>query len=58
MTDGRHSDVAEERSQLGRTIAAKAADGEGGVRVPRGLNVGRFWGLLDQCLRRAELHSQ
>ena len=58
VTDGLHSELAEERGQVGRTIATKAAKGKGGVRIPRGLNVRRFWDLLDQCLHRAELHSQ
>lgn len=42
------------RGQLGRTVAKKAATGEPGVRIPRGLNVGLFWDVVESCVQRAE----
>lgn len=42
-------------SQCGRTVVRKV-EGKGaeGVRIPRGLDVGRFWEIVNLCLRRAE----
>lgn len=57
VTDGLHSDVEEERGQVGRTRVSKAQDGEVGVRIPRGLNVQGLWSLLEGCVKRAEERS-
>ncbi|MCJ1465418.1 Uridine nucleosidase 1 [Pseudocyphellaria aurata] len=53
VTDGVHSDQDDKRGQLGRTIV-RAVSGEGGVRIPRGLNLKRFWAIIEGCLQRAE----
>lgn len=50
VTDGLHSDVAEERGQVGRTVAARASGG--GIRIPRTLNTALFWDVVDECLKR------
>ena len=42
------------RAQLGRTVAALLENGEKGVRIPRGLNVDRFWDVVEECVQRAE----
>ncbi|KAF4310621.1 putative uridine nucleosidase [Botryosphaeria dothidea] len=47
---------AEAVGQLGRTLATKAEEGEG-VRIPRSLDVDRFWDLIDDALARAEKTS-
>ena len=52
VTDGMHSQVAEEQGQVGRTMIEKAA--QGGVRIPRALDVSSFWKVIDQCLHAAE----
>ncbi|KAL9035387.1 MAG: hypothetical protein Q9214_006605, partial [Letrouitia sp. 1 TL-2023] len=52
VIDGIHSDVNEERGQLGRTKIAKV--GQGGVRIPRGLDIPMFWNVVDKCLTIAE----
>ena len=52
VTDGRHSDLDTERGQLGRTVVTKSD--AGGVRIPRGMDVERFWNILDDCIERAE----
>ncbi|KAI9689682.1 MAG: Uridine nucleosidase 1 [Bogoriella megaspora] len=41
-------------SQCGRTVARKAAKGEAGITIPRGLKVEAFWDIVGQCLVRAE----
>ncbi|KAL8690080.1 MAG: hypothetical protein Q9218_004394 [Villophora microphyllina] len=55
VTDGLHSDLEEERGQVGRTIISQAQTGSPGVRIPRGLNVGAFWEIVEECLERAEI---
>ena len=52
VTDGLHSDLDSERGEVGRTVITKAE--EGGVRIPRGVDVHRFWELVEQCMQRAE----
>ena len=52
VTDGRHGDNDEEQGQLGRTVISKAE--YGGVRIPRGLHVKRFWELIQDALMETE----
>ncbi len=54
VTEGLHSDLEEERGQVGRTVATKVTGSGGGVRIPRGLDVQRFWTMIEQCVQRAE----
>lgn len=56
VTDGLHSDNDEERGQVGRTIISKAE--QGGVRIPRSLQVERFWAMIDAALTQAEIALQ
>ena len=42
------------QAELGRTVVTKLAPGEKGIRIPRGLDVSRFWDVLNNCLQRAE----
>ena len=52
VTDGLHSNLDSERGEVGRTVITKAE--EGGVRIPRGVDVHRFWELVERCMQRAE----
>ena len=54
VTDGQHSYLASEQGQVGRTVARKVMAGQGGVRIPRGTDVQRFWNIIDDCISRAE----
>lgn len=60
VTEGAHEPIDyrqvrdPNKGELGRTIAKKAAAGEKGVRIPRGLNVERFWDVIEDCVQRAE----
>lgn len=60
VTEGEHEPIEyrkvrdSNRGQLGRTIAKKVAAGGTGVRVPRSLDVGRFWDIVESCIQRAE----
>lgn len=52
VTDGQHSTDRFKSGQLGRTIVSKA-EGEG-IRIPQGLDVKRFWKLVQDALLVAE----
>lgn len=55
---GAHSKVEAERGEVGRTVVRaveRSADGKfEGVRIMRGLDVERFWDVLEECVARAE----
>jgi uridine nucleosidase len=53
VTDGSHDD-AQKGAETGRTIVKLLPEGEEGVKIPRGLDVGRFWQMLEACLERAD----
>ena len=54
VVEGKHSEDAKERAQMGRTIVRPVEKGQSGVRIPRGLDVERFWTVLGECVDRAE----
>ncbi|CAN8099351.1 unnamed protein product [Discula destructiva] len=54
VTDGTHEDALLRGSHLGQTVATLLPPGEGGVRVPRGLDIPRFWTVLEECVQRAD----
>ncbi|KAH7364692.1 Inosine/uridine-preferring nucleoside hydrolase domain-containing protein [Rhexocercosporidium sp. MPI-PUGE-AT-0058] len=49
VSEGTHDDALA-GAQTGRTIATLLGEGEEGVKIPRGLDVGRFWDVLEECL--------
>ena len=42
------------QEQLGRTVVTHLGSGVDGIRIPRGLNVSRFWDVIESCLQRVE----
>lgn len=54
VTEGAHSVNQSEVGQLGRTKVTKLAQGEGGCRIPRGVDLAKFWGHVEDCLKRAD----
>jgi uridine nucleosidase len=58
VCEGTHEEAARTQAaggpQTGRTIAEKVAPGQPGVRIPRGLDVRRFWDVLEECMVRAD----
>ena len=42
------------QAELGRIVVTKLAPGEEGIRIPRGLDVSRFWDVLNSSMGRAE----
>jgi uridine nucleosidase len=53
VTNGSHEE-AQGGAETGRTIAKLLPAGEDGVKIPRGLDVQRFWSVLEDCLDRAD----
>lgn len=54
VTEGTHEDALLRGSQLGRTIATLLPPGEEGVRIPRGLDIPKFWKVMEECVQRAD----
>lgn len=46
-------DVVLEGEQIGRTVIVPAKDGNG-VRIPRSLDLNRFWEALESCMAKAD----
>jgi uridine nucleosidase len=53
VTEGSH-DEAQAGAETGRTVVRLLAEGEEGVKIPRGLDIGRFWSVLEDCLEKAD----
>ena len=53
VTEGSHED-AQFGAETGRTVVKLLPAGEEGVKIPRGLDVQRFWTVLEECLHSAE----
>jgi uridine nucleosidase len=54
VTEGVHSVDQASVGELGRTKVTKLPAGEGGCRIPRGVNLDEFWGLIENCLKKAD----
>lgn len=53
-TEGTHEQAVRGETETGRTVVRLLGDSEEGVRIPRGLDVQRFWTTVEECLRRAD----
>ncbi|KAK0761027.1 hypothetical protein N5P37_005970 [Trichoderma harzianum] len=54
ITEGTIEEAKRGEKQTGRTIAKEAPAGEGGVIIPRGVDVDRFWQVIEECIERAD----
>lgn len=54
ITEGTHEEALQGLTQTGRTVATLLEQGRAGVKIPRGLDVGRFWTMLEESLQRAD----
>ncbi|KAI5304328.1 Uridine nucleosidase 1 [Ascosphaera pollenicola] len=57
VTSGKHNQDRSSVGQLGRTIVAPVEKEElarGGVAIPRGVDVNAFWGIVTDCVSRAD----
>ncbi|KAF2628043.1 Inosine/uridine-preferring nucleoside hydrolase [Macroventuria anomochaeta] len=57
VTEGVHSLHQSEVGELGRTKVSALQPGEGGCRIPRGVDRDKFWGLAEDALKRADAVS-
>ncbi|OCL12462.1 nucleoside hydrolase [Glonium stellatum] len=55
ITDGVHAADMASVGELGRTKVTKLPVGQPGVRIPRGLDVTKFWYLIELALRKADI---
>ncbi|KAG5950125.1 hypothetical protein E4U53_005452 [Claviceps sorghi] len=54
ITEGTCAQARDGHTQTGRTIARVLPPGEEGVRIPRTLDVARFWQVTEECISRAD----
>jgi len=57
VTEGVHAIDPSQTGELGRTKVQRVPMGADGVRIPRGVDVARFWGLIEDCLQKADAAS-
>ncbi|KAB5536521.1 Inosine/uridine-preferring nucleoside hydrolase domain-containing protein [Coniochaeta sp. 2T2.1] len=54
VTDGTIEEAHAGLKETGRTVVRLLSPGEEGVRIPRGLDIPKFWNVLEECIERAE----
>ncbi|KAF2264880.1 nucleoside hydrolase [Lojkania enalia] len=54
VIEGTHSVNQLDVEELGRTKATKLLPGQAGCRIPRGLDLPKFWELIESCLKSAD----
>ncbi|KAK4088114.1 hypothetical protein Purlil1_7593 [Purpureocillium lilacinum] len=54
VTEGTFEEAKLGLKQTGRTIATPLPPGSEGVRIPRGMDVAKFWKVIEECIQRAD----
>ncbi|KAB5580686.1 Inosine/uridine-preferring nucleoside hydrolase domain-containing protein [Coniochaeta sp. 2T2.1] len=54
ITDGTIEEAHAGLKETGRTVVRLLPPGAEGVRIPRGLDIPKFWNVLEECIERAE----
>ncbi|OIW35068.1 Inosine/uridine-preferring nucleoside hydrolase [Coniochaeta ligniaria NRRL 30616] len=54
ITDGTIEEAHAGLKETGRTVVRLLPPGEEGVRIPRGLDIPKFWNVLEECMERAD----
>lgn len=54
VTEGTLEDAQLRGAQTGRTLVRLLPPGQGGVRIPRGVDVDHFWKVIEECCQRAD----
>lgn len=57
VTDGVHSMIQTDVGELGRTKVTKLKDGQGGCRIPRGVDLKKFWDSIESAMQKADAVS-
>lgn len=58
VTEGSHSTDQGEVGQLGRTVVTQLPNGSNGVRIPKSIDLGRFWDHIESAITKSEGHSR
>ncbi|KAI2618493.1 Inosine/uridine-preferring nucleoside hydrolase [Hypoxylon sp. NC1633] len=58
VTAGTLEDARLRGAQTGRTVVRLLPPGSEGVRVPRGLDIARFWRVVEECCERADAANE
>ncbi|PHH81406.1 hypothetical protein CDD83_3586 [Cordyceps sp. RAO-2017] len=58
VTDGSFEEARSGEKQTGRTLATALPPGRPGVRIPRSLDVARFWQVVEECVQRADAANE
>lgn len=53
VTEGTHEEALA-GAQTGRTVVRLLEPGADGVTIPRGLDIPRFWRVVEECCQRAD----
>lgn len=54
VTEGTFEEAKAGKTQTGRTVVKTLPAGTEGVRIPRGVDVERFWEEIEACIERAD----
>jgi uridine nucleosidase len=57
VTEGVHSSTQTDVGELGRTKVTKLPSGKGGCRIPRSVDLDKFWGSIESALMKADAVS-
>jgi uridine nucleosidase len=57
VTEGVHSSNQSQVGELGRTKLTALPEGRGGCRIPRGVDLDAFWGMIESAMKRADAVS-
>ncbi|OAR00176.1 hypothetical protein LLEC1_07876, partial [Akanthomyces lecanii] len=54
VTEGVFEDARDGKVETGRTVSALLPRGQAGVRIPRSMDVAKFWHVIEDCVQRAD----
>ncbi|PNY25824.1 Uridine nucleosidase [Tolypocladium capitatum] len=58
VTEGSFEEAKQGGKQTGRMLAKALPAGQEGVRIPRGVDVAKFWQVIEECIQRADLVNE
>lgn len=54
VTEGSYEEAKAGAKETGRTVAKPLPAGHQGVRIPRSVDVDKFWQVMEECIQRAD----
>ncbi|RDA96082.1 hypothetical protein CP533_5868 [Ophiocordyceps camponoti-saundersi (nom. inval.)] len=58
VTHGTFKEAMSGERQTGRTLARALPPGTPGVRIPRSMDVAKFWQVIEECIQRADIANE